>query len=67
MSFAAAQMDLEINILSQKVKYHMILLKTGSFFFFLNDTNEVINKTKSDSLTQRMSIQLPEKRGSSKG
>ena len=30
-SFAAAWMDLEINILSQKVKYHMILLKTGFF------------------------------------
>ena len=48
-SFAAAWMDLEINILSQKVKYHMILLKTE--VFLKNDTNELINKTKSDSLT----------------
>ena len=53
MPFAATWMDLEMIILSEvsqteKDKYHMISLICG---IFKNDTNELIDKTETDSQT----------------
>ena len=60
MPFAATWMDLEIIIPSEvsqteKAKYHMISFICGTH---INDTNELIYKTETNSQTQKRNLWL---------
>ena len=69
MPFAATRMDLKIIILSEvsqteKDKYPMIPLICG---VLKNSTNQLIQKTETDSQTQKTNLWLPKGKGEGEG
>ena len=67
MPFAATWLDLESIILSEvrqrQIQYHV----TYMWKLKKNDTNELINKTETDSQTLKTNLWLPKGKGGGKG